>query len=199
MNNKLFAALAVGFLLWTNNGVARALTLTDVGVVDTLTAWAHLSNSGDSAELAWLNESIFGTQTALYYTSMTKINTVDLIAQGVVEPWQPVDDGVSTTNIYAYDFQSITPAYFYIKVAPNGEGKPPSDFIDHYLYRNIGSLNWGVVDLNLPGDLVDISVIGKISHTGEVGGTAPVPEPATMLLLGIGLAGLTAIRRRKKA
>jgi hypothetical protein len=32
-----------------------------------------------------------------------------------------------------------------------------------------------------------------------VGSTAPVPEPATMLLMGTGIAGLIAARRKKKA
>lgn len=36
------------------------------------------------------------------------------------------------------------------------------------------------------------------SHDAESGGDTPVPEPATMLLFGAGLAGLAGISRRKK-
>ena len=45
---------------------------------------------------------------------------------------------------------------------------------------------------------VDIKNIGKLSHIGEVGG-ALVPEPATMLLFGTGVAGLAGIARRKRS
>ncbi len=39
---------------------------------------------------------------------------------------------------------------------------------------------------------------GMLLDNIEVGGTAPVPEPATMLLLGTGLVGLVGARIRKK-
>jgi hypothetical protein len=42
------------------------------------------------------------------------------------------------------------------------------------------------------------SDFGSYGFSGGRGGTAPVPEPSTMLLLGSGLAGLVAFRKRFK-
>ncbi len=42
-------------------------------------------------------------------------------------------------------------------------------------------------------------IVGEARYELEDGGNAPLPEPATMLLFGTGIAGLAAARRRKKA
>lgn len=109
-------------------------------------------------------------------------------------------------NQYVIDLSSFTPlpGYFLVKFGGGNFTGP-----DTFLFENIGEMNklvFTAVDVNnLIGECGQNSCnIGRLSHYtlfNEVdgGGTGNnVPEPATAALLGLGLLGFAASRRKQK-
>lgn len=83
----------------------------------------------------------------------------------------------------------VTNAYLFVK---DGNQTPA-----WYLFNLTSTgLNWnGTETLNLSGFWPNQ---GAISHVSLFGGSSfPVPEPATLSLLGLGLFGLAAVQRRR--
>ncbi len=184
MTKKFWVGLATGVFLLGTGGMAQALALTDVGSIDTLLYETDLDNSGYATELDWLNSVLGGD-----YTIADKYDTND------GDGWYGIE---GMEGVFAHALTS-EPGYFLIKTGVNMGNEYDNT---HFLFENLTSLAWGVIDLGDMGfDEKNINNIEKISHITEFngnGGGNEVPEPATMLLFGTGLAGLAAARRKNK-
>jgi len=104
---------------------------------------------------------------------------------------------IENQNIVAIQFTKVyDPEFFYIKVGHGQTG------FSHYLFENFEETGWGVIDLNAimninsAGDFNAVQIEDIISHVGSIGGTTPVPEPGTIVLLGAGLIGLAFYGRK---
>jgi hypothetical protein len=163
----VFLALALAF-------VTTPVLADSYGSVDVITEYALLTNSGN-AEDEWL------------------------ASKGFVEVEEYLGVTISWTNIggtiWAAQLKD-SPEYYFMKIGIGGT----TILYDHFIYQNNTALTWAVIDLkdwyigtSVPDLLPDNVNVGRISHVGE---STPVPEPATLFLLGLGLVGVAGIRRK---
>jgi len=185
MKKVLLAGLAVGAFVVGVAGMANALTITN----------DHnnflMSNSANST----YTHSFDITATPYFFQPGTPGNAgVDTLTSAQLEIWA-YDDNDNPSEKYKLTID-LGADIENQSVISNISGKISDIQVISYLQPD-GLLNMKITQQS--GDFYLDKEILNFEFTKYTAPSSPVPEPATMLLFGTGIAGLAGIARRKRS
>lgn len=188
MKKSLLAGVAVGVMLVGMNGVACATLVGDTVLAQhyAFSGWYGTGDStvviDDSTDLMY---PLHASGASFYSVD---VNSAEIIITYISDVgWNSWTDfnGVKIRDLNdssGHVLQGITASSTLLQYNPTWV-----TFSDHQVNFDWHQLN----NINIPAGTIFRAAL-------DFGHGSPVPEPATMLLFGTGLASLAAARRRKK-